>query len=187
MDLEQIRFQLPKYHSEKRLAHVFRVEEMARKLALKYGVSEERATLSALLHDIAKCAEPNQQREWVEAEHSSVDVLSFHHELWHAPAGVWIAKEHFQVDDEAILNAIRFHTTGRAGMTSLEKMIYVADMIEEGRTFPGVERLRTMVNDHSLDEVMAACIYHSIQFLVSRKVAVHPDTVLCYNEHTSFL
>lgn len=187
MEAEQIRSHLSKWHTDKRLAHVLRVERMARNLARQYGVSEEQATISALLHDVAKCSEPQQQRRWVEADKESVDVLQFHHELWHAPAGVWIAKETFHVHDEAILNAIRYHTTGRANMTLLEKLIYVADMIEEGRTFPGVEHLRKMVQNHSLDEVMAACIHHSIQFLVSRKVAIYPASFHCYNEHTSLM
>ena len=63
-------------------------------------------------------------------------LLSFHHELWHGPVGAIIARNEFGIEDEDILNAIRFHTTGRAGMSTLEKLIYVSDMIEPGRNFP---------------------------------------------------
>ena len=75
-------------------------------------------------------------------------LLSFHHELWHGPVGAMIARKEFGVTDEDMLNAIRFHTTGRAGMSPLEKLIYIADMIEPGRDFPGVETLRELAEEN---------------------------------------
>ena len=69
-------------------------------------------------------------------------LASFHHELWHGPVGAIIARDEFDITDEDTLNAIRFHTTGRAGMSLLEKLIYVSDMIEPGRDFPGVEHIK---------------------------------------------
>ncbi len=73
-------------------------------------------------------------------------LFNFHHELWHAPVGAIIAASEFNVTDKEVLNAIRYHTTGRAGMSKLEKVIYVADMTEPGRNFPGVENLRELRN-----------------------------------------
>ena len=69
-----------------------------------------------------------------------LEVLNFHHELWHAPAGAALVKTEVGITDEDILSAIRFHTSGRPNMTLLEKVVYVADYIEPGRRFPGLKR-----------------------------------------------
>ena len=101
--------------------------------------------------------------------------------MWHAPVGAIIARDEFGITDVDILNAIRYHTTGRANMSQLEKLIYISDMIEPGRSFPGVDDLRGMA-EKDLDLTMEACIYQSVQFLVSKRVPVYPDSLDCYNE-----
>ena len=100
----------------------------------------------------------------------SIAALSnFHKELWHAPVGAIIARNEFGIADEDILNAIRYHTTGRTNMSLLEKLLYVSDMIEPGRDFPGVDALRELAEE-SIDFAMGACIQQSMLFLVSKKV-----------------
>ena len=86
-----------------------------------------------------------------------------------------------RISDADILNAIRYHTTGRATMSPLEKLIYVSDMIEPGRSFPGVDELRVKAEEN-LDTAMEACIYQSVQFLVNKRVPVFPDSIDCYNQ-----
>lgn len=164
-----------------RFNHVVRVTETAKKLALNYGLDEKKVELAALLHDIAKFVSKEELRSILIKESCDERLLSFHHELWHAPVGAIFARQQFNVEDEDILNAIRYHTTGRAGMSAIEKVIYIADLIEPERSFPGIEKLRDTVND-DLDIAMGACIQHTIQFLISKGTPIFPDSFACYNE-----
>jgi predicted HD superfamily hydrolase involved in NAD metabolism len=108
-------------------------------------------------------------------------LLDYHSELWHAPVGAYVAAQEFGVKDEDVLNAIRFHTTGRADMSDLEKVIYIADLVEPGRKFSGVEELRQL-KEQGLDVMMEASIKHTIDFLLSKNQPVYPDSLKCY-EH----
>lgn len=182
MDLDKLRNELSKRLPRDRFEHVLRVDETAKKLAAKYGVPIDKAEKAALFHDIAKFTDKELLRTILIKEKIDKRLLSFHHELWHGPVGSVIASDEFGVKDEDILNAVRYHTTGRAGMSRLEKVIYVADMIEPGRQFPGVERLREIAME-DIDLAMGACIHQSVQFLVSKGVSVFPDSIDCYNEH----
>jgi predicted HD superfamily hydrolase involved in NAD metabolism len=166
----------------KRFEHVLRVTQTAKELAVRHRVPEDKAEQAALFHDIAKFMEPAEMRKLIENSGEDKRLLSFHHELWHAAAGRIIAEEEYGVKDIDVLNAIRFHTTGRAGMSVLEKLIYIADLIEPGRDFPGVEELRISAEE-SIDEAMEACIIHSVAYLIDRRVAVFPDSIECYNQH----
>lgn len=165
-----------------RYEHVLRVAELAKVIAKRYGVSEQDAEQAALYHDIAKCMDKETLRELLKETGADKRLFHFHHELWHGPVGAMIAEREFGVKNPDVLNAVRYHTTGRAGMSSLEKVIFIADLIEPGRIFPGVELLKEKANE-DLDEAMAACIRHSISYLVTRKAAVFPDSFECYNEY----
>ncbi|BCE15522.1 hypothetical protein RSC3_02878 [Bacillus paralicheniformis] len=107
-------------------------------------------------------------------------MLDFHHELWHAPAGAALVKTEVGITDEDILSAIRFHTSGRPNMTLLEKVIYVADYIEPGRRFPGVEEVRTLAEE-DLDLALIQALKNTMTFLISKNQAVYPETVATYN------
>lgn len=172
--LQKVKERLP----EKRFNHVLGVMNTAVVLAKQYGVPEEQARIAAILHDVAKFADREWMRGIIEKENMDPLLLDYHHELWHAPVGAYLASYEFGVDDEKILDAIRYHTTGRAGMSDLEKIIYTADMIEPSRKFPGVDRLRAMKND-GLDRLMEASIRQSIEFLASKNQPVYPDSLKC--------
>jgi predicted HD superfamily hydrolase involved in NAD metabolism len=182
MDLTQLKFELTKRMSTDRYNHVIRVTETAKRLAPLHDVSAEKAELAALLHDIAKCMDPTSLRSLMKENKVDERLLLFHHELWHASVGAIIAASEFNVKDTEVLNAVKYHTTGRAGMSKVEKIIYVADMTEPGRNFPGVIQLQKLATDN-LDEAMGACIQQSVQFLVAKGVPVFPDSIDCYNEH----
>ena len=182
MDLALLKSELSKRLSSGRFDHVLRVTETAQHLALLHGVSVDKAELAALFHDIAKCMDPTSLRLLMIEDKVDQRLFNFHHELWHASAGAIIAANEFNVKDQEVLNAIKYHTTGRAGMSNLEKVIYVADMTEPGRNFPGVENLRELATDN-LEKAMGACIHQSVQFLVKKGVPVFPDSIDCYNEH----
>ncbi|WP_341960870.1 bis(5'-nucleosyl)-tetraphosphatase (symmetrical) YqeK [Planococcus maritimus] len=172
--LQKVKERLP----EKRYPHVLGVMNTAVALAKVYGVSEEQARIAAILHDVAKYADRDWMRGIIEKENMDPLLLDYHHELWHAPVGAYLAAYEFGVADQEILDAIRYHTTGRAAMTDLEKIVYIADMIEPSRKFPGVERLRAMKND-GLDQLMEASIRQSIEFLTSKNQPVYPDSLKC--------
>jgi predicted HD superfamily hydrolase involved in NAD metabolism len=176
--IREIEIRLPK----KRFEHVLRVTETAKEMAFRFGVAVDKAEQAALFHDIAKFMEPSEMRKMIEGSKEDKKLLSFHHELWHAATGCIIAEEEYGVNDEDVLNAIRFHTTGRAGMSILEKLVYIADLIEPGRDFPGIDELRFAANQ-SIGEAMKACIVHTVGYLIDRRVAVFPDSIECYNEH----
>lgn len=132
-------------------------------LAEKYNENAKSAETAAILHDIAKYADEDWMRQIVIQNGLDHRLIGWGSEILHGPVGAWIAENEFNIINEDILNAIRFHTTGRAGMTKLEKIIYIADMIEPNRKFPGVEELRILANK-DIDEALKACICHSIAF-----------------------
>lgn len=184
MEIERIKLEIEKRLTNDRYLHVLRVVETAKGLAVRHGISVEKAEIAALLHDVAKCMRKQALSTLLEKDPEGSLYRSFHPELWHAPVGAVIAKEEFDVGDADILQAIRSHTTGRANMSPLEKLIYVADLIEPGRNFPGVDDLRKEA-EKSIDEGMQAAICHSIQYLLTKQVQIFPDAIHCYNELVS--
>lgn len=177
MMLQRVKKRLP----ENRYIHVIGVMATATELAKRFGVPESKAQVAAILHDVAKFSD----REWMKSiiikENMDPLLLEYHAELWHAPVGAYLASYEFGVKDEDVLNAIRYHTTGRAGMSDLEKIIYIADLIEPNRKFTGVDELRQL-KEQGLDVMMEASIKHTIEFLVSKNQPVYPDSLKCLND-----
>lgn len=166
---------------EKRYVHTLGVMETSLRLAKVYGVPEQDAQQAAILHDVVKYAERDWLKNTIVEQQMDPMLLQFHHELWHAPVGAYVAQQEFGIANQDILNAICYHTTGRAQMTKLEKIIYCSDMIEPNRQFPGVDELRKQ-DDQGLDKLMMACLKRSIQFLMQKNQPVYPDSIHCYND-----
>ncbi|ETT82381.1 bis(5'-nucleosyl)-tetraphosphatase (symmetrical) YqeK [Viridibacillus sp. FSL R5-0477] len=167
---------------EKRYIHTIGVTETAITLAERFGSDPRKAETAAILHDSCKYADRDWMKSKIIDKEMDPTLLKYHHELWHAPMGAYVAKKEFNIDDQDILNAICYHTTGRKGMSDLEKIVYIADMIEPNRRYPGVEDLRAAAKDEDLNEVMIACIRHSIMFLINKNQPVFPDSFKCYND-----
>ncbi|MEO4052210.1 bis(5'-nucleosyl)-tetraphosphatase (symmetrical) YqeK [Solibacillus sp. CAU 1738] len=178
MLLNAIKTRMP----EKRYIHTLGVMETAIQLALRYDEDPKKAEVAAILHDIAKYADEDWMRQIVHENGLDLRLVEWGSEILHGPVGAWIAETEFQINDEDMLNAIRYHTTGRAGMTKLEKIIFIADMIEPNRKFPGVDKLRTKA-ESDLNKAMRACIRHSIAHLVETKLAIYPTSIECYNDY----
>lgn len=166
---------------QKRYIHTLGVEETAKKMAVHYGACEQAAQTAAILHDVAKYADVAWMEQIVREHQLDERLIGWGSELLHGPVGAWIAQHELHVNDEDILNAMRYHTTGRARMTNLEKILYVADMLEPNRRFPGVDDLRQMMYD-GLNEVFEACVKHSLIHLISSGIAVFPQSIECYND-----
>ena len=130
------------YLKHKRIPHVLGTEQEAIRLAERYGADVGKARVGALLHDCTKKLDMAEQLALCEHYGIQLDELERQAlKLLHAKTGAAIARDVFGVDEE-IYGAILWHTTGRAGMTLLEKILYLADYIEPSRDFPGVDKLR---------------------------------------------
>lgn len=166
---------------EQRYLHTLGVVETAKALAEVYGADVEHAETAAMLHDMAKHQDRDAMKNLIQEENMDPRLLLFHHELWHAPVGAYLAKMTMGVESQDVLNAIRFHTTGRAEMSLLEKIIYLADSIEPGRKFPGVDYVREAAYT-DLDKALRRAVKQSILFLIEKKQRIFPDTLECYND-----
>jgi len=140
----------------KRYQHTLGVIEVAVSLAKQHDINEHCAEIAALLHDVSKCMSLEELHSYVECD-ETLKYYGTMGELLHGFAGSVYAKKELGIHDEDILSAIKYHTIGRRGMTTLEKIIYIADAIEPNRDYPNVdlirEKAKTCINDAILLEV----------------------------------
>ena len=160
----------------KRIAHVQGTEEEAVRLAQRWGADEEKARRGAILHDCTKYLTMEEQLQLCRKYGIVLDDLEQQAvKLLHAKPGACVARDVYGVSDD-VYEAIFWHTTGKADMTLLEKILYIADYMEPNRDFPGVERLRTLAYQ-DLDQAVLAGCEMSIQEMKDRGLPVHPNTV----------
>lgn len=170
-----LRLALP-LHDEKRRPHVLGTAETARKLAARYGADETEAYRAGLLHDITKALGPKEQLHICEKYAMMLTQLQRDNpKLLHAKTGALVARAVFG-ESEALVQAIWWHTTGRAGMRLLEKILYIADYMEPNRAFPGVERLRELVWT-DLDAAVYRGLEQSVSHLRQQGRTVDPDSL----------
>lgn len=144
LSISQLRPVALSYLKHKRIPHVLGTEQEAIRLAERYGADVEKARVAALLHDCTKKLDMESQLTLCDHYGIQLDELEqVSLKLLHSKTGAALAGDVFGVDEE-IYNAIWWHTTGHAGMTLLEKIIYLADYIEPSRDFPGVDKLRSV-------------------------------------------
>lgn len=156
--------------TQKRFDHTIGVVTTAIELADRFGVDGRKARTAALLHDCAKSVPLNELLVLTDGEPKYAPIL-------HAQAGAIIAKSEFGETDEDVLQAIRLHTTGEANMTSLDKIIYLADMIEPSRDFEGVAELR---KEKDLDNAILLALQRSICYIKSNGGVLHPASLRAY-------
>lgn len=167
--------------TEHRYLHTLGVMETAISLANLYGVDEKKAELAAIFHDYAKFRPKEEMRGIIIAQGMPADLLMYNSELWHAPVGAFLVEKEAGITDIEILNAIRFHTSGRLGMSKLEKVIYLADYIEPGRHFPGVDEVRELAKN-DLEKALIKAIQNTIMFLMKKDQPIYPATFHTYND-----
>ena len=162
--------------SEKRYGHTLRVADTAADLARIHGLDEDRARLSALIHDAARETEPEEflrlAEEWKlpigEPERQSPKLL-------HGPVAAELARRELGVRDEEVLKAVRAHTTAKPGMEPLALTLYVADKIEPARDYPSVERLRKLARE-DLYAATTEALRRAISYNEGRGKDVHPSS-----------
>ncbi|OCA92487.1 bis(5'-nucleosyl)-tetraphosphatase (symmetrical) YqeK [Pseudobacillus wudalianchiensis] len=169
--------------TEHRYVHTLGVVDTSILLAERYGADTKKAELAAIFHDYAKFRPKEEMAAIIKQQNMDPRLLAFHSELWHAPVGAYLVQKEAGIEDEEVLNAIRYHTSGRIGMTLLEKVVYVADYIEPGRHFPGVEEVRELAKK-DLDAALIQALKNTIQFLMKKNQPVYPDTFHTYNDLT---
>jgi predicted HD superfamily hydrolase involved in NAD metabolism len=141
-----------------RKAHTIRVALKSAQKARSLGVDERKAITASLLHDCAKDIQADDPLLSGFEMDESVPAP-----VLHQYTGAYLAKNHFGVDDEEVLDAIRYHTSGRAGMTPIEKLVYLADALEEGRTYAGVDALRKLWDEKGVDECLEATLKGTLE------------------------
>lgn len=168
---------------EVRFAHCLCVQRRAEQLALLHGEDREKASIAGLLHDICK-VEPLEAQLQIIREHDIIldDFTLGQSQLWHAVAGEAYCRHELGIDDGEILSAIRWHTTGHAGMTPLEEILYLADLTSEDRDFPGVKKLRTLANKAPAD-CMRLWLQKTLSGLVDRQMPIVADAWGAYNDY----
>lgn len=163
-----------------RFKHVLRVEQTAIDLAKANGVDLEKASVAGLCHDYAKQRPDQDFLKEIDRDGLEPDLKNWGNPIWHGVVGAEMVKHELGVWDEDILNAIRHHTTGAAMMSKLEQVIYMADYIEPGRDFPGVDRARKLTKK-SLALGVAYQTKSTLQYLLDNGSPIYPATILTYN------
>ncbi len=179
-ELSWLRQMVMPYLKENRIAHVTGVESQAVMLAMRWGADPDTAAIAGILHDITKAQ--NKEKQLKLCEKYGIILENAEREnpaLLHARTGAALARERFGISDE-IYSAIRWHTTGKPDMSTLEKIIYLADYTEPTRDFEGVEELREL-SFEDLDKAMALGLEMSIEDLTERGKPIFHDTMDAYN------
>lgn len=167
--------------TNERYIHTIGVMETAVTLAKLFHVDVKKAEIAAIFHDFAKYRPLEEMKRIILENNMPRELLEFNSELWHAPVGAYLVQTEVGIQDEEILNAIKYHTSGREKMAALEKIIYVADYIEPGRKFPGVDEVRGLAKEN-LDAALLKAVQNTIQFLLKKNQPIFPMTFLLYNE-----
>lgn len=156
-----------------RYIHTMGVVRTAAELAQRWGIDPQKARLAALLHDCAKYLDPVTL---CVTGGDDTGILP----VQHAFAGAVLAGMQYGIDDPEVLRAIRLHSTGDKGMTLLEQVVYLADLVEPNRTFPGVEGCRTAL-EQGPDAAMLCALEQTIRF-VGTDAAIHPASLRAYKD-----
>lgn len=165
-----------------RLAHSINVANCAVKLSEIYGCDTRKAYLAGLVHDCAKYFTKDQIDSYVKKYNIKLDPLEVNNiSLSHSVIGSFVIQDVFNIQDMDIINAVRYHTTGRENMSTLEKIIFMADMIEEGRNFPGVDELRKLSFNGQLDKALITSFNNTIKFVIENNQLIHPRSVSARN------
>ena len=162
--------------------HSLGVADAAADLAERYGADKEKAHLAGVIHDYGKRFSGQELLELAGELEIPLDRITRQESrLLHAPVGAALLKKELQIIDQEILLAVANHTTGRRGMGKLEKVIYLADYIEEGRDFPIVDKIRQVARE-DLDQALLEAVDFAIKSVLDRKLMLHPRSVAFRNE-----
>ncbi len=184
MTREEMRAAIRPLMSEERYLHSLGVEREAERLARRWGEDPEKAAVAGILHDCCK-EMPLPEALQIVGQSAIIPDIDFREQpqLIHGYAAAELLGR-FGVRDREIEDAVRYHTTGRTGMSRLEKIVYLADLTEEGRHYPDVAEMRRLA-DASLDEAMLYALSYTIGKLARRRRTICRDSWQAYNEYVN--
>lgn len=158
---------------EKRREHTANVVAIALTKVKELKLDENKVYLSALLHDCAKY--------FVKADFPQCEIpVDVPKPVEHAFLGAFVSEYVLGVKDAEVIDAIRYHTSGKANMTTLAKLIFVADMVEEGRDYQGVERLRQLYKE-DFEKAFVECLKEEMIHLINKKSLIYHQTLNAYD------
>lgn len=167
--------------SDYRFYHSLCVSESARQLAERYGADVNKAMIAGILHDATKETDENEQLLLIEKAGMKItDFEKSQKKFYHQISGAAFAKCELGIEDEEILSAIRYHTTGKADMTLMEEIIYLADFISADRSYLDIDEIRAR-SEIGKEEGLLYATQYTIKSVVSKGRLLHPDTVNAYN------
>ncbi len=155
---------------EKRIKHTANVVVSALSKVKELGLDRNKVKISATLHDCAKYIDHTTVKDFVLPSGMPSPVV-------HAFLGAFVAQKVLGVDDAEILDAIRYHTSGKAQMSSLAKLIFVADMVEEDRNYEGVEKLRELFEKDDFESCFVECLKEEFIHLLNKKQYIYEETL----------
>ena len=183
-EIEQI---LKRELSKERYLHTLGVRDCAVELAKRYNLDVKKAELAGLLHDCAKCKTNDELKEIIDKFLDDVDKNELkNYKTLHAPVGAYYAKEKFNIEDNEVLSAIRWHTLGRVNMTTFEKIIFLADKIEKNtRDLNYRNEIIKILNDNEgekgLNLALLRCFIETVKSLAERRLYICKTTIDVYN------
>lgn len=182
MNLEQINTKLKKIMNEKRYQHSLRVSMVAEKIAEYYKLPSEKVKILGLLHDCAKDYSVDELKKLINKYNIRLDKVGGKiPKIWHAYVGAELAKEVFQINDEEMLDAIRYHSTASDKLSLIGKIIYIADKIEPDRGSKKIKKLWELLKQ-DIDLAMLELINQELKYLISKNSIIHPDTLVARNK-----
>ncbi|QHW30487.1 HD domain-containing protein [Paenibacillus rhizovicinus] len=175
--MEAVKAEMP----ERRWKHTLGVMETSVLLAERFQGDPVRAEQAAILHDVAKYWPTARMETMIKEQRLPEELLRYDKELWHAPVGAFVAERDYGVNDAEVLDAIRYHTSGRESMTLMDKIVCLADYMEPGRDFPGVDHIRELAG-HSLEKALLAGFDSTISYLLQQGKRIFPLTIAARND-----
>lgn len=179
--LKKLRAKIAKVQDAKRFEHTLGVCYTAGCLAMVHGVDVKTAQVAGMLHDCAKCMSDKKRLDI--CEKVGLEVTEIEHEnpfLLHGKVGAYLAEARYGYEDPDILNAVRYHTTGRPQMSTLEKIIFIADYIEPGRKqAPNLDKIRP-VAFVDLEKALCMILEDTLTYLKESGREIDPATDRTY-------
>lgn len=160
---------------EKRLRHTENVMEKSVEMAEKYGADRDKAKLAALAHDRFRDIDDGELAKLIDKYHIGEEYKG-NNALAHGPVAAGYLRDRYGIEDEDILNAVKYHTTGRRNMSLLEKIIFLADAIEKGRDYPGVDDIRKKASK-GLEYGTRECLLNTVEYLEEKEKNIDKNTV----------
>ena len=184
MDYTQILNWLKENLNEKRYIHTLGTAQCAKELAEKFNLNSDKAYLAGLLHDCAKCFSNEKLLEIIH-EHLNVEECEMlNYKTLHAPVSAYIAEKEFNIKDEEVLSAIRWHTLGTLDMTDFEKIVFISDKIEPNtRDEEYSAKIRALLEEENgINKALLKCYKETIKSLVKRDLKICLLTIEIYNK-----